>query len=76
MFKCTSSQPSIINANIIPEPFRFGFGFVEFSSFSFFSSISPYLPNYSWLRSTLKQKRSGNCGVVKKVQDLELVLPC
>ena len=41
MFKSIGCQPSIINANIIPEPFFFGF--VSFGVFFVLSSGLTYL---------------------------------
>lgn len=74
MFKRTGSQPSIINANIIPEPFLFGFvGFFFF--FPFCTSKRPYLPKCAWLRLTLKPGTEQQQWGCEKSRGLELVCP-
>ena len=77
MFKPTDSQPLIINANVIPEQFLFGFaGFLWFFLFVFCTSIWPYLPNHAWLRLMLKHETEQQLWWCEQSSDLELVLPC
>lgn len=71
IFKCTGSQLSVINTNIIPKPFLFGF----VGSFFFFASTRPYLPNNSWLRLTFKHKHEQQLRCFESARALALVLP-